>query len=108
MSLLEEYEKLLSEYDKVLDLSKMILTKLKKEGEEKDIISLLERKKVAGETIARLSEEIGSIEIKSFSGSNLKTLTGVRSLLRQITEKAKLLQEIEEKIQNFLQEKDPG
>ncbi|MCK4224476.1 MAG: hypothetical protein KAX39_04795 [candidate division Zixibacteria bacterium] len=106
MSLLEEYEKLLSEYDNVLNLSKMILAELKKEGKKNNLISLLEKKKMAGETIARLSEEIGSTQIKSFSGSNLKTLTGVRSLLRQITEKAKLLQEIEEKIQNFLQQKE--
>ena len=106
MSLLAEYEKLLSEYDKVLNLSETILAELKKEEKEKDIISLLEKKRMAGETITHLTEKIASTEIKSVSDSNLNTLAMVKSLLKQITEKAKLLQEVEEKIQNSLQEKD--
>ena len=105
MSLLEEYKKLLSEYDKVLNLSKMILAELKKEGKESDLFSLLEKKKMAAEGIARLTKEIASTEIKSYSDSNLKTLAEVKDLLKQITEKARLLQEIEEKIQNLLQKK---
>lgn len=107
MSLLEEYKKLSSEYDKVLNLSKMILAELKKEGKENDFISLLEKKKMAGESIARLTEEVASTEIKSYSDSNLKTLATVKGLLQQIAEKAKHLQEVEGKIQNFLQQKDP-
>ncbi len=103
MSLLEEYKKLSSEYDKVLNLSKMILAELKKEGKENDLFSLLEKKKTVGEGIARLTKEIASTEIKSYSNSNSKALATVKSLLKQIAEKVRLLQEVENKIQNFLQ-----
>jgi len=107
VSLLEEYKKLSSEYDKVLNLSKMILAELKKEGKESNLFALLEKKKMAGKGIARLTKEVASTEIKSYSDSNLKTLATVKGLLQQIAEKAKHLQEVEGKIQNFLQQKDP-
>ena len=107
MSLLEEYKKLSSEYDKVLNLSKMILAELKKEGKESNLFALLEKKKMAGKGIARLTKEVASTEIKSYSDSNLKTLATVKGLLQQIAEKTKPLQEVEGKIQNFLQQKDP-
>jgi hypothetical protein len=101
MSLLEQYRKLLSEYDQVLNLSKKILGELKKGGKENDISFLLEKKAVTGKSIARLTKEIASVEIKSYSDSNLKTLGEVKGLLKLISEKAKLLHEIEKKIQNF-------
>jgi hypothetical protein len=106
MSLPEQYRKLLNEYDRVLDLSERILDELKKRGKENDISFLLEKKEVTGKSIARLTKEIASAEIENYSGSNLKTLAMVKGLLLQITEKARLLQEIEEKIQNLLQQKD--
>jgi hypothetical protein len=56
---------------------------------------------VTGKSIARLTKEIASVEIKSYSDSNLKTLGEVKGLLKLISEKAKLLHEIEEEIQNF-------
>ena len=108
MSLLEDYKKLLNEYDKVSNLSKMILAELKKEGKESNLFALLEKKKMAGKGIARLTKEVASTEIKSYSDSNLKTLATVKGLLKQIAEKAKLLQEVEDKIQNLLQKKDQG
>ena len=107
MCLLEQYKKLLLEYDKVLNLSKMILAELKNEGEEKDIISLLGKKRKVGETITHLTKKIASSEIKSYSDSNLSSLAEVKDFLNQITEKAKLVQEVEDKIQNLLQQKDP-
>lgn len=107
MSLLEQYKKLLIEYDKVLNLSKRILAELKNEGKERDIIPLLEKKRMVGQTISHLTKKIASIEIESYPDSNLDSLAGVRSLLDQITVRAKLLQEIEEEVQNLLQQKDP-
>jgi len=106
MNLPEQYRKLLTEYDQVLNLSKMILGELKKEKKESNLSFLLEKKKMAGEAIARLTKEIASVEIKSYPDSNLKTLGEVKGLLKLISEKAKLLHEIEEKIQNLLQQKD--
>lgn len=106
MNLPEQYRKLLTGYNQVLNLSKMILGELKKERKESNLSFLLEKKKMAGEAIARLTEEIASIDMKSYSDSNLSTLAEVKVLLKQITEKARLLQEIEEKIKNLLQQKD--
>ena len=107
MSLLEQYKKLLIEYDKVLNLSKRILAELKNEGKERDLIPLLEKKRMVGQTISHLTKKIASIKIGSYPDSNLNSLAGVKSLLNQITEKAKLLQEVEEEVQNLLQLKDP-
>lgn len=107
MSLLEQYKKLLIEYDKVLNLSKRILAELKNEGKERDLIPLLEKKRMVGQTISHLTKKIASIEIGSYPDSDFSSLAGVRSLLNQITEKAKLLQEVEEEVQNLLQLKDP-
>jgi len=106
MSLPEHYRKLLAEYDRVLNLSKMILAELKRKGKESNLSSLLEKKEMAGEAITQLSKEITSVKIDNYSDSNLRTLADVRGLLKLISEKAKLLQEVEEKIQDFLKQKD--
>ncbi len=108
MSLPEQYRKLLIEYDKVLNLSKTILDELRKGGEVKSLVFLLDKKKMTGEAIARLTKEINLIEVRSYPDANLKTLAEVKGLLKLISEKARLLQEVEEKVQNFLKKKDPG
>jgi hypothetical protein len=106
MSLLDQYEALLTEYDKILNLSKMILVELKKGGAESNIVPLLEQKKIASEAITYLTEKLTAVKISSKNDPNLKNLPEVKSLLERITEKAKLIQEVEEKIQNFLQDDD--
>ncbi len=108
MRLLEHYKKLSGEYDQVLNLSKMILAELKKGGKESNLSLLLEKKKMVGEAIARLSKEITSAKIGNYSDSSLRTLAEVKNLLKLIGEKVKLLQEVEERIQNFLKQKDSG
>ncbi len=108
MSLLEQYKNLLMEYDKLLNLSQRIWAELKNKGKEKNLISLLEKKRMAGETTTHLTKKISSIEIGSYSDSNLNSLVEVKGVLKQIAEKVKLLQEVEDKIQNFLQQKNPG
>jgi len=102
MPLSEQYQMLLLLYDKVLDLSQKVLKELEREGTESNIIFLLEQKKVAGEAIKHMTKKIASTKIKSKADPHLKTLAEVKSLLEQITEKAKLIQEVEEKIQKFL------
>ena len=104
MPLSEQYQMLLLLYDKVLDLSKKILKELEREGAESNIVILVEQKKVAGEAIKHMTQKIASTEIKSKADPHLKTLAEVKSLLEQITKKAKLIQEVEERIQKFLQE----
>jgi hypothetical protein len=106
MNLPELYRKLLSEYEQVLRLSEMILAELKRQGAEDDIRPLLERKRKAGENIVQLTEQIAATQIKGHSGSDSGTVVSMKHLLRQITEKAELIQEIEEKILDCLRRKD--
>lgn len=105
MNLPDQYRRLLAEYAKVLNLSKKILEELKKEGKESELDLLLEKRKAAGETIAGLTEQIASANIRRCSESSLRTLAQVRGLLQQVIEKAKLLQEIEQEIQDLLRKR---
>jgi vacuolar-type H+-ATPase subunit I/STV1 len=104
MILSEQYQLLLLLYDKVLDLSEKILKELEGEGAESNIVILVEQKKVAGEAIKQMIEKIASTEIRNKTDSDLKTLALVKSLLKEIAEKTQQIQEVEEKIQKFLQE----
>ncbi len=105
MSLLEHYRKLLDQYDQVLTLSKLILRELRSQTEEGNLASLLEKKRSVGESITRLTQKISTARIENYSDPNLKTLIEVKGFLKQITEKAELIREVEEKIQNLLQKK---
>ena len=106
MNLPEQYRRLLSQYDQLVSLSETILAELNKAGSESNLNSLVEKKKTLGESIARLTRQIASSRIKGGSGSNLKALSEMKDLLQQVTEKATLLQRVEEKIQVFLRKKD--
>ena len=100
--MLEQYEVLLREYDRVLSISKMILEKLEKQEEDNHVIDLLEQKRIIAENIVDLTRKISVTEIKDGKDPDLQNLPKVKALLSQITEKAKLIQKTEEKIQNFL------
>lgn len=102
MNLPDQYRRLLAEYAKVLNLSRKILEELKKEGKESELDLLLEKRKAAGETIAGLTEQIASANIRGCSESSLRTLAQVKGLLQQVIEKVKLLQEVEQEIQDLL------
>lgn len=106
MNLPEQYRRLLSQYDQLVSLSETILAELKKAGNESNLSLLVEKKKSLGESIARLTRQIASSRIRGGSESNLKALAEVKDLLQQVTEKATLLQRVEEKIQDFLGKKD--
>ncbi len=107
MNVLEQYQVLSLAYDKALSLSRKILSELEKNGSESDLYILLEQKKVVASTIAQLTETITSTEIGKHTNLNSKDLSEMKSTLKQITKKAKLIQEVEEKIQKFLQENNP-
>jgi excinuclease UvrABC nuclease subunit len=106
MSLPELYKKLLDQYEQVLNVTQTILAELKKGEGEKKLNLLLEKKESLGDEIARLTQQIASSSIGRDSRSDLSTLAEVKDLLRQVTEKANLVQGIEGKIQDFLQRKD--
>ena len=105
MSLPELYRKLLDEYEQVLGVTQAILAELKKGEGEKELDLLLEKKKRLGENIAGLTQQIASTSVGKDSRSDVATLTEVKDLLRQVTEKANLVQETEERIRDFLQSK---
>jgi predicted O-linked N-acetylglucosamine transferase (SPINDLY family) len=105
MSLPELYRELLDQYEQVVSLSKMILAELTKAESDDNLSLLLEKKKSMGENIAQLTRQIASGRIGDDSHSNLTTLTEVKGLLQQVTEKAELLQQIEENIQDFLRKR---
>ena len=108
MSLLEEYKKLSSEYDKVLNLSKMILAELKKEGKESNLFALLEKKKMAGKGIARLTKEVASTEIKSYSDSNLKTLATGKVFSSKSRKKQSISKKLKERYKISSSRKTPS
>jgi hypothetical protein len=100
--ILEQYEVLLREYDRVLSISKMILEKLERQEEDSHIIDLLEQKRIIVEHIVDLTRKISVTEIKDRKDPNLQNLPRVKTLLSQIAEKTKQIQKAEEKIQSFL------
>ncbi|HEX7400776.1 MAG TPA: hypothetical protein VF369_01235 [candidate division Zixibacteria bacterium] len=100
--ILEQYEVLLREYDRVLSISKMILEKLERREEDNHIIDLLEQKRIIAENIVDLTRKISVTEIKDRKDPNLQNLPKAKALLSQIAEKTKQIQKTEEKIQSFL------
>ena len=106
MNLPELYRNLLDQYEQVLGVTQTILAGLKRGEGEENLNPLLEKKKALGHDIARLTQQIASSSIGRDSRFNLSTLAEVKDLLRQVTEKANLVQEIEASIHDFLQRKD--
>lgn len=100
MSLVAQYRKLLGHYEQVLTLTGDILRELRTQGKESSLNVLVEKRKLAGESIARLTAEIAETEIET--RPDFETLAAVRGLLRQVKEKTGLLQELEEQIQSLL------
>lgn len=93
-------------YEQVLSVTQTILAELKRGEGEKNLNLLLEKKKSLGDDIARLTQQITSSRIGGDSRSNLSALTEVKDLLRQVTEKAELLHQTEQKIQDFLRRRE--
>jgi hypothetical protein len=106
MRLPELYKKLLDQCEQVLGVTQSVLAGLKRGEGEKNLDPLLEKKKALGDEIARLTQQIASSSVGRDSGSNLAALAEVKDLLRQVTEKANLVQETEERIQRFLRSKE--
>jgi hypothetical protein len=99
MSLVAQYRELLSHYEQVLALTRDILRELRTQGKESSLNVLVEKRKLAGESIARLTAEIAQTR------PDFETLATVKSLLRQVKEKTGLLQELEEQIQSLLSQR---
>ena len=106
MSLPELYRRLLNQYDEVLSLSRLILANLERGGTEENLSLLVERKEKVGKGIARLTSAIASFDADGHSDSKFRTLAEVKPVLKQIEERANLLQGVEERIRSLLRQKD--
>ena len=102
MTLLEQYKTLLDEFDKVLGLSQTILSELENKGTPETITAHLEQKSAIAKTIAELTDQISSTRIGNGKGSRFADLAEVKILYSKITEKARQIQQIEEKIQHTI------
>jgi hypothetical protein len=103
MTLLEQYKTLLDKYENVLKLSQEILVALENKGRPDMIIAYLKQKSVVAKTITVLTEQISSTRIGNERDSSVANLAQVKILYSKINEKAGQIQQIEEKIQHFLQ-----
>lgn len=102
MNLPQQYRKLLDLFDQVLGLSHMILSELEREGTHNNLDELIDKKDAAGKNIAKLTQEIASVSIDFDSQSGLRNLAEIKPLLKQIEQKASLLQVVEGRIQDLV------
>jgi hypothetical protein len=102
ISLLEKYEILLKEYDRVLSISGAILDMLKKQEEDSRIVELLEQKRITAEKIMDLTRKISAIKLKVRKDQNLRSLSEIKVILSRIDKKAQQIRKIEEETQNLL------
>jgi hypothetical protein len=102
ISLLEKYEILLKEYDRVLSISGAILDMLKKQEEDSRIVELLEQKRITAEKIMDLTRKISAIKLKVRKDQNLRSLSEIKVILSRIDKTAQQIRKIEEETQNLL------
>lgn len=102
MNLSQRYRRLLELFDQVLSLSHMILSELEREGTGENLKDLIDKKDAAGRSIAMLTEEIAAAEVGSNSEFSLRTLAEIKPILKQIEQKASLLQAVEGRIQDLV------
>jgi len=112
LDLVKEYETIIKEYDRILNLSEQILTEIKKGMIEETLISLLEEKQKVADSIKKLTQRIAQANISDASprktgrkGNTRKTLSQIKSHLKQIRSKAESLLKTEEEIRNLLEKK---
>jgi flagellar biosynthesis/type III secretory pathway chaperone len=113
LDLVEEYETVLREYDRILDLSEKILTEIKEGMPEETLITLLEEKQKIADNINRLAQRIAQTDIserppvpRTGKINTAQTLAQIKSLLEQIRSRAESLLKTEEEIRKVLEEKN--
>jgi hypothetical protein len=112
LDLVKEYETILREYDRILNLSEQILTEIKKGMIEETLTSLLEEKQKVADSIKKLTQRIAQADISDGSPRKTgrkentgQTLSQIKSHLKQIRSKAESLLKTEEEIKNLLERK---
>ena len=109
MDLLKQYEILMTESDRILNLSERILAEIKGGMVEETLAPLLEEKHKVADNIKRLAQMIaqtsGRLPTHPREQGAGQTLIQIKSLLKQIRSKAESLLRIEEETQGVLKEK---
>jgi hypothetical protein len=101
-ALIEDYEKLSSEYDEILEISRKMFLALKENKEQDLVLSLIREKSEVADRIKKLSRKISESEIPS-SLKRSDFLLSVKEKIKNIEKKAFLLLEIESKIKDHLE-----
>ena len=98
---IEDYENLSSEYDKILEISRKIFLALKENKEQDSVLSLIREKSEVADRIKKLSRRISESEIPS-SLKRSDFLVSVKEKIKNIENRAFLLLEMENKIKEQL------
>jgi hypothetical protein len=99
---IEDYEKLSSEYDKILEISGKIFLALKENKKQDLVLSLIQEKSEAADRIRKLSTIISESAIPS-SLKRSDFLLSIKEKIKNIENKAFLLLELENKIKEHLE-----
>jgi hypothetical protein len=101
-ALIGDYEKLSSQYDEILEISRKIFLALKENKEQDLVLSLIREKSEVADRIKKLSRRISESEIPS-SLRRSDFLLSFKEKIKNIEKKAFLLLEIESKIKEHLE-----
>jgi len=99
---IEDYEKLSSEYDKILEISRKICLALKENKKQDLVLSLIQEKSEVADRIRKLSTKISESAIPS-SLKRSDFLLSIKEKIKNIGNKAFLLLELENKIKEHLE-----
>jgi len=99
---IEDYEKLSSEYDKILEISRKIFLALKENKKQDLVLSLIQEKSEVADRIKKLSTKISESAIPS-SLKRSDFLLSIKEKIKNIENKAFLLLELENKIKEHLE-----
>jgi hypothetical protein len=100
--LLELYQILLKEYERILTISQMIREELQNRKDDERMSDLVEQKRILGENVDDLTHRISVVNVKNSKDPNLQNLSKIKSILSQIDEVAAQIQKTEEDIQSLL------
>jgi hypothetical protein len=100
--LLNDYQILSREYDRILEISQKILTELTQKKDEKKLSNFLSQKLEIGKKIELLSRKIANSNVKSFYSQ--KSLLGeAKKELENIQSKVNKLWDLERKIKKLIE-----
>jgi len=105
MDILVQYEELLENYNRILDISSKVLDEIGKEFDDEVLLPLLERKLELADRISKTSKRVSQIELVKDSPVQLEIARQARRIIAQIKNRADLLLKCENRIEEVLRAK---